>query len=102
MTVRALSALAVIKVSDDTRKWGPLFQDGATSYYMGANRNETALYDVAISMLHPQGANWFMSGNPAYRNNAVRSSNRAQLHAELKYRPEHVASLTTRNIVVEK
>lgn len=23
---------------------------------------ETALYDVAISLLHPQGANWFMSG----------------------------------------
>ncbi len=25
---------------------------------------ETALYDVAISLLHPQGANWFMSGKP--------------------------------------
>ncbi|MGV3654086.1 MAG: CaiB/BaiF CoA transferase family protein [Noviherbaspirillum sp.] len=25
---------------------------------------ETALYDVAISLLHPQGANWFMDGKP--------------------------------------
>jgi crotonobetainyl-CoA:carnitine CoA-transferase CaiB-like acyl-CoA transferase len=26
---------------------------------------ETALYDVAISLLHPHGANWFMSGKPS-------------------------------------
>ena len=25
---------------------------------------EAALYDVAISLLHPQGANWFMDGKP--------------------------------------
>jgi crotonobetainyl-CoA:carnitine CoA-transferase CaiB-like acyl-CoA transferase len=46
----------VVKVEppagDDTRDWGPPFQDGTASYYVGVNRNKRA---IALDLGRPEG-----------------------------------------------
>ncbi len=47
---------AVIKVEppqgDETRGWGPPFQDGTASYYLGVNRNKRG---IALDLSRPEG-----------------------------------------------
>ena len=46
----------VIKIEslsgDDTRQWGPPWQDGESAYYLSANRNKRSL---ALNLKHPKG-----------------------------------------------
>ena len=46
----------VIKIEslggDDTRQWGPPWQDGESAYYLSANRNKRSL---ALDLKHPKG-----------------------------------------------
>ncbi len=46
----------VIKVEppqgDETRDWGPPFQDGSASYFLGVNRNKRS---IALDIAHPDG-----------------------------------------------